>query len=68
MSSEYISSNALEHRVARFQYLINEHDIYYRIMNFNLDIILDRFRKGNGKYINPQKWEIINYLDGTWFY
>lgn len=58
----------LENRIARFQSLINDHDKYYRIMNFNLDIIRDRFRKGNGNYLKPTKKDIINYFDLTWFY
>jgi hypothetical protein len=66
--SNKLSMSPLEYRIALFQSLINDHDKYYRIMNFNLDIILDRFRKGNGKYIKPTKRDIINYLDLTWFY
>lgn len=66
--SNKLSMSPLEYRIARFQSLINDHDIYYRIMNFNLDIILDRFRKGNGKYLKLTKREFTNYLDLTWFY
>jgi hypothetical protein len=58
---------ALEKRVLRFQDLITKGK-YYCIMNFNLDIIRIRFRKGNGKFLKPEAWEIRNYQENFCFY
>jgi len=58
---------ALEHRVLRFQDLIAKGK-YYRIMNFNLDLIRIRFRKGNGKFSKPNPWEMRNYEENFCFY
>jgi hypothetical protein len=57
----------LEHRVLRFQELITKGK-YYRIMNFNLDLIRIRFRKGNGKFLKSEPWEIRNYEENFCFY
>jgi hypothetical protein len=59
--------SALEHRVQLFQDLVSK-GLYYRIKNFNLDFIKERFRKGNGKFLKPTKWETINYIEGWCFY
>ncbi len=59
--------SALEQRVLRFQELITKGK-YYRIMNFNLDLIRIRFRKGNGKFLKPEKWEMRNYEENFCFY
>ena len=58
---------SLDHRILRFQDLIAK-GIYYRIMNFNLDLIRIRFRKGNGKFIKPESWEMRNYEENFCFY
>jgi hypothetical protein len=57
----------LEHRVLRFQELITKGK-YYRIMNFNLDLIRIRFRKGKGKFLKPEPWEMRNYEENFCFY
>ncbi len=59
--------SALEQRVLRFQELITKGK-YYRIMNFNLDLIRIRFRKGNGKFLKPDLWEMRNYEENFCFY
>jgi hypothetical protein len=63
--SPYLSP--LEHRILRFQDLISKGK-YYRIMNFNLDIIRIQFRKGKGKFLKPEEWEIRNYEENFCFY
>ncbi len=63
--SPYLSP--LEQRVLRFQELITKGK-YYRIMNFNLDLIRIRFRKGSGKFLKPEPWEIRNYEENWGFY
>jgi len=57
----------IEHRIKLFQELVKK-GIYYRIKNFNLDIIVLQFRKGKGKFLKPDAWEIENYEENFGFY
>jgi hypothetical protein len=57
----------LEHRVQLFQELVSK-GLYYRIKNFNLDLIKIRFRKGKGKFLKPEPWEMRNYQENFCFY
>ncbi len=59
--------SALEQRIKLFQELIQK-GYYYRLKNFNLDLIRIRFRKGNGKFLKPESWEIRNYEENFCFY
>ncbi len=65
--SNKLTMTPLEHRVRLFQELIQKGE-YFSIKNFNLDFIKERFRKGKGTYLKPQKWEVINYLENRAFY
>ncbi len=71
MSNEHCSNklniSLVECRVKLFQELIKK-EKYYRIMNFNLDLIKIQFRKGNGKFLKPEDWEIRNYEENFCFY
>jgi hypothetical protein len=57
----------LETRILRFQELVSKGK-YYQIMNFNLDLIRILFRKGNGKFLKPEEWEMRNYEENFCFY
>ncbi len=59
--------SALEQRIKLFQELIQK-GYYYRLKNFNLDLIRLRFRKGNGKFLKPEPWEMRNYQENFCFY
>lgn len=65
--SNKLTMSPLEHRIKLFQELILK-GIYYRIMNFNLDLIRIRFQKGNGKFLKPEYWEIRNYKENFCLY
>lgn len=52
----------LEYRIQHFQNLINK-GRYYRIMNWNLSLIRKCFRKGNGKFLKPTKWNIVQHKE-----
>ncbi len=58
---------SLDHRILRFQDLIAKGK-YYQIMNLNLDLIRIRFRKGNGKFLKPEPWEMLKYEKNFCFY
>jgi hypothetical protein len=57
----------LEYRIQLFQELISKGK-YYRLKNFNLDLIRLRFRKGKGKFLKPEPWEMRNYEESFVFY
>lgn len=59
--------NLLEHRIIRFQELI-EKGRYYRIMNWNLALLRKCFWKGRGKFMKPDYWEIKNHYENFCFY
>jgi hypothetical protein len=65
--SNKLTMSALEQRIKLFQELIQK-GYYYRLKNFNLDLIRIRFRKGNGKFLKPESWEIRNYEENFCFY
>ncbi len=57
----------LDYRIQLFQELIQK-GFYYRLKNFNLDLIKIRFRKGKGKFLKPEAWEMRNYEENFCFY
>ncbi len=57
----------LDYRIQLFQELIQK-GFYYRLKNFNLDLIKIRFRKGKGKFLKPEPWEMRNYKENFVFY
>ncbi len=57
----------LDYRIQLFQELIQK-GFYYRLKNFNLDLIKIRFRKGKGKFLKPEPWEMRNYQENFCFY
>lgn len=59
--------NPLEHRVKRFQELVDKGK-YYRIMNWNLALLRQCFRKGKGKFVKPEPWEILNHYENFGFF
>jgi len=58
---------AIEHRIIRFQELINKGKIY-KLMNFNLYILQMCFKKGKGTYVPLNNLEYNNYLEDYVFY
>jgi hypothetical protein len=60
-------SHALEARVRRFQELIAK-GFYYRRMNFNLYMLKAGFRKGHGRYVKLEKWELRNHTENWVFF
>lgn len=64
---QYISPTPLEYRIMRFQDLINENKEYFRLMNWNLDIIKHFSQKGNGKFIRPTHREILFTIPGCFY-
>lgn len=59
--------NPVDYRIKHFQELILKGK-YYRIMNWNLALIRRCFWKGNGKFIKPERWEIMNHYEDYSFF
>ena len=59
--------NLIDYRIKHFQELIKKGE-YYRIMNWNLALIRRCFWKGHGKFIKPDRREIINHIEDFCFF
>jgi hypothetical protein len=60
-------TSPLEYRVARFQELLT-YGKYYRIMNWNLGLLVWCFRKGRGKFSKPTMLDIMRHEENFSFY
>jgi hypothetical protein len=65
----YICPTHLEHRIACFQDLISDKikEVYFRLMNWNLDIIRYFTDNGNKKFKRPTHSEALWAVPGCFY-
>jgi hypothetical protein len=66
---QYISPTPIQHRISLFQDLISDKDkeVYFRLMNWNLDIIKHFTNNGNKKFKRPSHKEILWAIPGCFY-
>jgi hypothetical protein len=62
-----VSPTPLEHRIARFQDLIQYQEDYFRLMNWNLDIIKYFTKYGTKKFKRPTHKEALWAVPGCFY-
>jgi hypothetical protein len=62
----YISPTPLEYRIQRFQELVKK-GVYYRIMTWNIDIIMYFTYHNSGKFKRPTHKEAIWKVPGCFY-
>ena len=60
-------TSPLEYRITRFQDLVS-HGKYYRIMNWNLGLILRCFHNERHRFKKPNQWDIAQHEENFCFY
>lgn len=63
----YIAPTPLEHRISRFRNLIEYQDVYFRLMNWNLDVIKYFTKNGNQKFKCPTHKEVLWAVPGCFY-
>lgn len=64
---QYIAPTPLEYRISRFQDLIQFQELYFRLMNWNLDIIKYFTKYGTAKFKRPTHREAIWAVPGCFY-
>lgn len=60
---QYVNRTPLEERIKRFQELINDHDVYFRLMNWNLDVMMHFIHKSK---IEHKPYKPPSHSDAVW--